>query len=145
MHQNYNQQLLKKCQILLNKWRNHHRIYCTENVNSGPLGSNQRYRQQTELYTVQDGRAWPSRDGHALPWPWEERHGQSMARVNQTRPHYVNQTGKTHSKPLAARHGRGMARAWHAMCESALTWLHKHLAYAALCSLFHFSSPLTRC
>jgi len=31
--------------------------------------------------------------------------------VNQTRPHCVNQMGKTHSKPLAAR---------HAMCESAL-------------------------
>jgi len=29
--------------------------------------------------------------------------------VNQTRPHCVNQMGKTHSKPLAARHGRGMA------------------------------------
>jgi hypothetical protein len=40
--------------------------------------------------------------------------------VNQTRPHCVNQTGKTHSKPLAARHGRGKAWARHAMCESAL-------------------------
>jgi hypothetical protein len=29
--------------------------------------------------------------------------------------------GKTHSKPLAARHGRGTAWARHAMCESALT------------------------
>jgi len=36
-----------------------------------------------------------------------------MASVNQTRPHCVNQMGKTHSKPLAARHGRGIARAWH--------------------------------
>jgi hypothetical protein len=40
--------------------------------------------------------------------------------VNQTRAHCVNQMGKTHSKPLAARHGRGTAWAWHAMCESAL-------------------------
>ena len=55
--------------------------------------------------------ARPSRDGRAVLWPWEERHGQSMASVNQTRPHCVNQMGKTHSKPLAAR---------HAMCESAL-------------------------
>ena len=31
-----------------------------------------------------------------------------MASVNQTRPHCVNQMGKTHSKFLAARHGRGM-------------------------------------
>jgi hypothetical protein len=29
--------------------------------------------------------------------------------------------GKTHSKPLAARHGMGAAWAWHAMCESAFT------------------------
>ena len=32
-----------------------------------------------------------------------------MASVNQTRPHCVNQMGKTHSKPLAARNGRGTA------------------------------------
>ena len=54
--------------------------------------------------------------GHAVPWPWEERHGRGwhgrgMASVNQTRSHCVNQVGKTHYKPLAAR---------HAMCESAL-------------------------
>ena len=47
---------------------------------------------------------------------WSE-HG--MASVNQTRPHCVNQMGKTHSKPLAARHGRRTAWARHAMCESA--------------------------
>jgi hypothetical protein len=46
--------------------------------------------------------------------------GRGMASVNQTRPHCVNQMGKTHSKPLAARHGRGTAWARHAMCESAL-------------------------
>jgi hypothetical protein len=45
-------------------------------------------------------RAWHGRGmGMAL-------HG--MASVNQTRPHCVNQMGKTHSKPLAARHGHGM-------------------------------------
>ena len=42
-----------------------------------------------------------------------------MASVNQTRPHCVNQLGKTHSKHLAARRGRGTAWARHAMCESA--------------------------
>ena len=36
---------------------------------------------------------------------WSEH---EMASVNQTRPHCVNQIGKTHSKPLAARHGNGM-------------------------------------
>ena len=48
---------------------------------------------------------------------WSE-HG--MASVNQTRPHSVYQIGKTHSKPLAAQHGRGTVWARHAMCESAL-------------------------
>ena len=46
---------------------------------------------------------------------WSE-HG--MASV-KTRPHCVNQMGKTHSKPLVARHGRGKAWERHAMCESA--------------------------
>ena len=38
-------------------------------------------------------------------------HGRSMASVNKTRPHCLNQIWKTHSKPLAARHGRGMGTA----------------------------------
>jgi len=44
-----------------------------------------------------------------------------MARVNQTLLHCVNQMEKTHSKPLAARYGRGTGWARHAMCESALS------------------------
>ena len=47
------------------------------------------------------------------------QHGDGMASVTQTRPHCVNQMGKTHSKPLAGRHDRGMAWARHDMCESA--------------------------
>ena len=47
-----------------------------------------------------------------------------MASVNQTRSHCVNKMGKTHSKTLAARHGRGMTRARHAMCESAFKELY---------------------
>ena len=39
-------------------------------------------------------------------WGWR---GRGTASVNQTRPHCVNQIGKTHSKPSAARHGRGTA------------------------------------
>jgi hypothetical protein len=50
-------------------------------------------------------------------------HGRGMASVNQTQQHCVKQMGKTHSKPLAARHGRGMAWARHAMYESAVTHL----------------------
>ena len=46
-------------------------------------------------------------------------HGRGMASVNETRPHCVNQMGKTYSKFLAARHGRGTAWARHAMSESA--------------------------
>jgi len=46
-------------------------------------------------------------------------HGNGMPNVNQTRPHCVNQMGKTYSKSLAARHGRGTAWARQAMCESA--------------------------
>jgi hypothetical protein len=52
----------------------------------------------------------------AWAWAW---HG--MASVNQTRPHCVNQTRKTHSKPLAAWHGTGTAWAQNALCESAFT------------------------
>ena len=50
-------------------------------------------------------------------------HGNGIASVNQTRPHCVNQMGKTHSKHLAARNGRGAAWERHAKCESAFTLL----------------------
>jgi hypothetical protein len=49
-------------------------------------------------------------NGMVVAW-----HGRGMACLNQTRPHCVNQIGKTQSKPLAARHGRGTA--WY--CELA--------------------------
>jgi hypothetical protein len=75
------------------------------------------------------GRPMLIRTCHAMPMPrpcsdfqksLSERHGRGMARarhrrdmacVNQTPPHCVNQMGKTQSKPLAARHGRGMETA----------------------------------
>ena len=44
-----------------------------------------------------------------------------MASLNQTGSHCVNQMEKTHSKPLAAQHGRGTAWAQHAVCASAFT------------------------
>ena len=62
----------------------------------------------------------PEKNGIVGAW-----HGRGMASVNQTRPHYVNQMGKTHSKPLAALHGRGTAWKRHAMCESALKRLYR--------------------
>jgi hypothetical protein len=89
---------------------------------------------QLPLFTVVgmdrcEGEWYASDNNLHVPWPWKERHSQSMAwarhghgmaSVNQTRPHCVDQMGKTHSKPLAARHGMGTVWARHAMCESAL-------------------------
>jgi hypothetical protein len=53
-------------------------------------------------------------NGMVVAW-----HGRGMICVNQTRPHRVNQMGKTQSKPLAARHGRGMGVTGkrHGICE----------------------------
>ena len=62
-------------------------------------------------------------------------HGHGMASLNQTQPHCVNQMEKRHSKPLAARHGRGTVWARHALCESAFSgyiWL-KIGTYGRLC------------
>jgi hypothetical protein len=50
-----------------------------------------------------------------------------MASVNQTRPHCVNQMGKTHSKPLAARNGRETTWTRHAMCDSAFRGIVRRL------------------
>ena len=60
-------------------------------------------------------------------------HGRGMASVNQTRPHCVNQMGKTHSKLLAAR---------HAMCESAFRILAVTSRLDAM--LNHFLGPVFR-
>jgi hypothetical protein len=52
-------------------------------------------------------------------------HGRDMASVNQTRPYCVNQMGKTHSKPFAARHDRETAWAWHGhgmLCVNRPSW-----------------------
>jgi hypothetical protein len=77
------------------------------------------------------GRTWAGSPQAISRWPcsvmalrrtaWSAWHGRGMASVNQTRPHCVNQMGKTHCKPLAARHGRGTAWARYAMCESAFS------------------------
>jgi hypothetical protein len=47
-------------------------------------------------------------------WHGHGMSGNGMACMNQTRPHYANQMGKTQSKPLAERHG---------MCELDFTVL----------------------
>ena len=79
------------------------------------------------------------RHGRGMGTAWA-RHGNGTlcmceSALNQTRSHCVNQMGKTHSKPLAARHDRGKALARHVMCESAL----KHGAPRGLASIPHHS------
>ena len=75
---------------------------------------------------TQCGRVWftlamPCSDHAVLlkATAWSE-HG--MASVNQTRPHCVNQVGNTHSKPLAARHGRGTACYVWIGLKSSIIW-----------------------
>ena len=58
-------------------------------------------------------------------------HGRGIANVNQTRPHCVHQMGKTHSKPLAPRLGRGMAWARHG---HSLLCVNQPLVCCKLCS-----------
>ena len=62
-------------------------------------------RSQTRAGSTQAISGWPCCAVAFRRTAWSE-HG--MVSVNQTRPHCVNQMGKTHSKPLAARHGHGM-------------------------------------
>jgi hypothetical protein len=57
-------------------------------------------------------------NGMVVAW-----HGRVMACVNQTRPHCVNQMGKTRYKPLAAGHGWGTAWERDDMCELAFACL----------------------
>jgi len=48
------------------------------------------------------------------------QHGQGTANVNQTQLHCVNHMGKTHGMAWQGN-GMGVAWAWHAMDESALS------------------------
>ena len=63
-------------------------------------------------------------------------HGHIMASVNQTRPYCVNHMGKTHSKPLAARHGRGTtwARHGHSMLCVNRPLLYREVAWFLTCT-----------
>jgi len=63
-------------------------------------------------------------------------HGCGMASVNQTRPHCVNQMGKTHSKPLAARHGRRMA---------CYVWIGLNLLTHVFISIYPFTGASQGC
>ena len=68
-------------------------------------------------------------------------HLRGLASVNHTRPHCVNQMGKTHSKPLAARHGRGKAWARHGYGMLCVNWplTFRHCASCILGQAFRYS------
>ena len=80
-------------------------------------------RSRTRAGSPQAVSRWPC-CAVSLRTAWSEhglgaaraRHGRGMTSVNQARPHCVNRMGKTHSKPLAARHTRRTTWARHAMC-----------------------------
>ena len=60
--------------------------------------------------------ARPSLDGRVVLWPWEERHGRSMARAwhgkcESDKVALCKSNGKDTLKPLAARHGRATGTA----------------------------------
>jgi hypothetical protein len=85
------------------------------------------------------------RNGMVVAW-----HGRGMACVNQTWPHCVNQIGKTQSKPLAARRGRGTAWERHGMCELAFSDSYScqaptlsvtHLLVGLLLLILHVACP----
>ena len=73
------------------------------------------------------------RPGSAVALRRTALYGYGMVCVNQTRPHCINQMGKTHSKPLASRRGRGTAWAWHGNGMLCVNWpLEPH---ARICSV----------
>jgi hypothetical protein len=100
------------------------------NLRGNPRGS----RQKPNAGKSPACRLWWADDNSHMPCPCcahaalcrgleksiSEWQGCSMACVNQKRPHCVNQIGRTHSKPLATRHGRGTAWARYSMCKLAL-------------------------
>ena len=63
-------------------------------------------------------------------------HGHGVASVNQTRPHCVNQMGKTHSKPLAARKCKGTTWARHG---KGTLYVNRPLTLPGLWLVFSFS------
>ena len=90
-------------------------VYCTTATGCLPNCSWQIY--QIHLPCRAHAMQWPRRpsQGHGTAW-----HG--IASVNETRPRCVNQMGKTHSKPLGVRHGRGTACYVWIGLKRAVTW-----------------------
>jgi hypothetical protein len=100
--------------------------YVSDKLRGTPRGSRKKPNAGTgRLSTVVLCRGL-EKNGMVRAW-----HGRGMESVNQTRPHFINQMGKTHSKPSAPWHGMGTAWARHAMCESALILLYTLLTWTA--------------
>jgi hypothetical protein len=70
-------------------------------------------RSRTRAGSPQSVSRWPCCAVALRRTARSEHGGRGKASVNQTRPHCVNRMEKTHSKHLAARHGRGTAWARH--------------------------------
>jgi hypothetical protein len=112
------------------------------NLRGTPRGSRKKPnvgRSPTWLLWTADANSHMPCPCHGAPWPWEVAFrtawsGHGMAYVNQTQPHCVNQMGKTQSKPLAARHGRGTA--WY-------VWISLYTHNIRTYSDFPFHSLLT--
>jgi hypothetical protein len=93
--------------------------YASDNLRGAPRGSRKKPnagRSLTRRLWTADTNSRMSCHVHAalcrdLEKSLLQRHGRGMACVNQTRPHCVNQMGKTQSKPLTAR--RGWGTAWY--------------------------------
>ena len=85
--------------------------YASDNLRGTPRGSRKKPnagRWSTGRLSTVVLRRGLEKNGMVRAW-----HGRGMASVNQTLPHCVNQMRKTHSKPLAAWHGRGTEWARH--------------------------------
>jgi len=78
-------------------------------------------RNQTRAGSPQTVCWWPC-CAVAFRRTARSEHGMGMASVNQTWPHCVNQMGQTHSKPLAAWHGKGTAWAQHGHGMLCVNW-----------------------
>jgi hypothetical protein len=67
---------------------------------------------------------------------WHER---GMASVNQTRLHCINKMGKTHSKLLAARHGRAGTLCVNRLLNAQLNPICHPLELLGVHHIFYFS------
>jgi hypothetical protein len=145
--------ILRKCPVLRESTRGSRKYpkcwYASHNNLRGTLrGSREKPNAGTSptcrLWTANVNSHTPCRAHAALCHDLERSrfqndmvmawHGLGMTRVNQTRPHCVNQMGKTQSKSFwhgmtGERHGRGMGTAWY-------VWISLTFHIVLLCALW---------